>query len=435
MSAVTETPPVAVQIGAGKIGRGLMGELFFASGYRTIFVDINRPLVEALRARTSYEVHHVTNSGDRPVRVAGFSALHADDAEAVAEAVAGATLVCTAVGARNLPDVAPSIARGLARRIRRGVAAPLAASRNLVRGGSPDPPRTSRPRGGTARRVRRPAALGLGIAAPLNVIACENLLDSGRVLADRVWAAFAALDGPHLARADFEACFGFVGAVVSRTVPVPPAEIRRRDPLWLACEPVAHLLIDAAACRGPVPPVTDVEPVANFAAYLRQKLVSHNMGHAVAAYLGYPAGHEFIWQAMDDAAIEAVVRGAMRETGRALCSRYGFTPARQRAFEDDLLERFRNRAIGDQVRRVAADPLRKLGPEDRLIGAARLCLEEKVEPANLLVGIRAALEYNNPGDPGAVQLQEMLASRGREAVLRDVCGLSPDEPLFARLRE
>ena len=36
-------------------------------------------------------------------------------------------------------------------------------------------------------------------------------------------------------------------------------------------------------------------------------------------------------------------------------------------------------------------------------------------------------------DAGAVRLQEMLATRGREAVLRDVCGLATYEPLFARL--
>jgi mannitol-1-phosphate 5-dehydrogenase len=58
-----------------------------------------------------------------------------------------------------------------------------------------------------------------------------------------------------------------------------------------------------------------------------------------------------------------------------------------------------------------------------------------VEPAHLLAGIRAALGYNNPDDPAAVRLQEMLATCGRESVLRDVCGLAPDEPLFARLRE
>jgi len=390
MDAPTSSPPAAIQFGAGKIGRGLMGELFFASGYRTVFVDIDRPLVKALQRVSSYEVHHVTNAGDKPVHVAGFSALDAADVEAVAEAIVDARIVCTAVGAHNLPDVAPSIARGLALRVRRGV------------------------------------------VEPLNIIACENLMDSGRILSDRVWAAFAAI-GPPCSRADFDARFGFVGAVVSRTVPVPPPEMRSRDPLWLACEPIARLVVDETAFRGPVPHVIDVKPVANFAAHLRQKLVSHNMAHAVAAYLGYRSGHEFIWQAMEDGSIAAVVRGTMDETGRALCSRFGFDPARQRAFEDDLMERFRNRALSDEVRRVAADPLRKLGPEDRLIGAARLCLEEKVEPAHLLVGIRAALQYNSGDDPSAVRLQEMLATRGREAVLREVCGLAPDEPLFARL--
>jgi len=392
MDAPTSSPPAAIQFGAGKIGRGLMGELFFASGYRTVFVDIDRPLVKALQRVSSYEVHHVTNAGDKPVHVAGFSALDAADVEAVAEAIVDARIVCTAVGAHNLPDVAPSIARGLALRVRRGV------------------------------------------VEPLNIIACENLMDSGRILSDRVWAAFAAI-GPPCSRADFDARFGFVGAVVSRTVPVPPPETLSRNSLWLACEPIARLVVDATAFRGTVPHVIDVEPVANFAAHLRQKLVSHNMAHAVAAYLGYRSGQKFIWQAIEDGSIAAVVRGAMDETGRALCSRFGFAPAQQRAFEDDLMERFRNRVLSDQVRRVAADPLRKLGPEDRLIGSARLCIEEGVDPAHLLVGIRAAIQYNDPDDAGAVRLQEMLATRGREAVLRDVCGLATDEPLFARLRE
>jgi mannitol-1-phosphate 5-dehydrogenase len=218
-------------------------------------------------------------------------------------------------------------------------------------------------------------------------------------------------------------------------VPIVPAEVRLRDPLWIACEPYARLPVDAAAFRGPVPRIVGLEPVASILAYQRRKLASHNMSHAMAAYLGYQAGCEFIWQAMADASIVETVRGAMAETGRALASRFGFDPADQRAYETDLLERYRNRALGDQVRRVAADPMRKLGPEDRLVGAARLCLQEGVEPEHVLVGIRAALAYNDPGDAAAVRLQQMLASRGRNAVLREVCGLLPNEPLFAHLRE
>ncbi|MBM4020108.1 MAG: hypothetical protein FJ288_17615 [Planctomycetes bacterium] len=396
-------PAVAVQFGAGSIGRGFMGELFWANGCRTVFVEVDPTLVRAINERRSYVVHHITNDGDTPVRVTDVSALDAADAQGVARAVAGADIACTAVGVRALGAVAPALARGMMLRVRQGN------------------------------------------AAPLNVITCENLLGAGRFLRDLVWAELEAIAGrdrqaagipaPHLARADFDARFGFVEAVVSRMVPVVPDAVRRSDPLWIACEPYARLPVDGPAFRGPLPRIAGLEPVANIAAHQQRKLASHNMSHALAAYLGYQAGHEFIWQAMADPDVCEVVCRAMDETGRALVARFGFDPAEQRAHEEDLRGRYCNRALGDQVRRVAADPLRKLGREDRLIGSARLCLEEGVEPEHVLVGIRAALAYNDPRDAAAVRLQQKLASRGREAVLREVCGLGPQEPLYDRLRE
>ena len=394
--------PVAVQFGAGNIGRGFMGELFSAAGYRTVFVDVDRTVVDALSARGSYEVHHITNAGDEAVAVTDVTALHAGCIDAVAEAVAGASLVCTAVGVRALKAVAPALARGI------------------------------------ARRMLRPGA------EPLNVITCENLVGAGRFLQELVRTELERLCGhapgndrsvPLLSALEFEARFGFVEAVVSRMVPIVPEDVHRRDPLWVACEPYARLPVDATAFRGPPPRVAGLELVDNILAYQRRKLASHNMSHAVCAYLGWPAGHEFIWQAMADPAILDVVRAAMSETGQALCSRFGFNPAEQRRHEEDLLERYRNRALGDQVRRVAADPLRKLGSEDRLIGSARLCFEEKIEPTHVILGIRAALAYNNPDDPSAVRLQERLRTGRRADVLREVCGLVASEPLFARLLE
>jgi mannitol-1-phosphate 5-dehydrogenase len=387
--------PIAVQFGAGNIGRGFMGELFWASGYRIVFVDVDRPVVEALRARGTYEVHHITNEGDKALTVADVTAIDARDATAVAEAVAGASLVCTAVGVRALKAITPALAAGMARRL----------------------PWVSTP--------------------PLNTITCENLVGAGRFLRDLVQSELEALviDGCHrsLSPREFDARFGFVEAVVSRMVPIVPESVRRHDPLWIACEPYARLPVDATGFRGPVPNIVGMEPVDNILAYQRRKLATHNMSHAVAAYLGYRAGYEFIYQAMEDPAIERAVRGAMEETGRALCSRFGFDPAAQSAHQEDLRQRYRNRALGDQVSRVAADPLRKLGPEDRLIGSARLCLEEGIDPKHVICGIRAALAYANPADPAAVDLQEMLRTRGLKTVLLDVCGLVETEPLFAHL--
>jgi mannitol-1-phosphate 5-dehydrogenase len=145
MSSANEKP-AAVQFGAGNIGRGFMGELFWASGYRTVFVDVDRPLVDALRSRGAYEVHHITNEGDAVVTVTDVTAIDARDARAVAEAVAGASLVSTAVGVRALQAVTPAMAEGMARRL-------------LYPG-----------------------------AASLNVITCENLLGAGRFMRDLVLA-------------------------------------------------------------------------------------------------------------------------------------------------------------------------------------------------------------------------------------------------------
>jgi len=383
---------VAVQFGAGNIGRGFMGELFAASGYRVLFIDVDRAVVDAAVERRAYEVHHVSTDRDEVVAVRGVSALEARQAGRVAEAVAGAALVCTAVGVRALKAVAPALAAGLALRLAR-----------------PDAP-------------------------PLNVITCENLVGAGTFLGELVWSELQRLPSPPpCSHAAFHERVGFVEAVVSRMVPIVPDDVRRRDPLWIACEPYARLPVDRDAFRGPVPRIVGLEPVAPILAYQRRKLASHNMSHALCAYLGYRAGHTFIWEAVEDPSILDTVRRAMSETGRALCARFGFDPAVQRTYEDDLLERYRNRALGDQVCRVAADPLRKLGPEDRLIGSARLCLEEDVDPVGVIAGIRAALAYDAPNDLAAARLQAMCRADGLAHVLRDVCGLTPGEPLFARL--
>jgi len=392
--ANADTQPVAVQIGAGNIGRGFMGELFAAGGYRVTFVDVDRRLVDALADRGAYDVHHITNAGDEAVRITGVRAIHADDRPAVADAVAGCAVASTAVGVRAMEAVAPMLADGIARR--------------LVRG-----------------------------AGPMNVITCENLIGAGRRLQELVWRAMqhqaADARDPPPDRSAYEQRIGFVEAVVSRMVPIVPDATRGRDPLWIACEPYARLPVDANAFRGPVPHVAGLEPVANILAHQQRKLATHNMSHAVCAYLGYRAGHALVWQALDDPAVATEVRAAMAETGRALAARFGFDPQEQRAHETDLLARYRNRALGDQVVRVAADPLRKLGPADRLVGSARLCIEEGVDPVHVVGGIRAALAYDHPDDPSAVRLQQMLAEDGRAHVLHEVCGLADDDPLFARL--
>jgi mannitol-1-phosphate 5-dehydrogenase len=140
-------------------------------------------------------------------------------------------------------------------------------------------------------------------------------------------------------------------------------------------------------------------------------------------------GHGFIWQAITDPLVRAEVDAAMEEACEGLVRRHGLDPAGVRAHASDLVRRFGNRALGDQVARVARDPVRKLGPRDRLIGAALMCLEQRVTPEHLAFAAAAAIRYDDPEDEAARRVQRVLGERGLDGVLTEICGLQAGSPL------
>jgi mannitol-1-phosphate 5-dehydrogenase len=167
---------------------------------------------------------------------------------------------------------------------------------------------------------------------------------------------------------------------------------------------------------------------------VERKLFVHNMGHAVAAYLGYHFGKAFIHEAMAEPPIPRATREAMRESSRALARKHALGLEEQLGHVDDLLRRFANPALRDTVTRVGRDPLRKLRREDRLVGAALLALEQGVDPRCIIAGIAAALRFDAPDDPSAATLQAELEARGLDAVLEERCGLPSGDVLAGRIR-
>lgn len=54
-----------VLFGAGKIGRSFIGQLFSASDYEVVFIDINPVVIDQLNQRRSYQVVIKNNESDR----------------------------------------------------------------------------------------------------------------------------------------------------------------------------------------------------------------------------------------------------------------------------------------------------------------------------------------------------------------------------------
>lgn len=377
----------AVHFGAGNIGRGFLGQLYFESGLHTTFVDVAEPLVAALNARGAYPLRIVTDDAEETIQIGHVSAIDGRDLDAVASEVAAARIVSTAVGVNVLPHIAPALARGIAQRFS-------------------------------------------AAAEPLDIIVCENLLNAGPFLRGEVRKHL-----PEALHDALETQVGFVEASIGRMVPVMTAAQQAEDPLLVCVEPYCELPVDAQGFKGEVPEIAHLKPISNFGAYVERKLFVHNMSHATCAYIGHLREHEFIADAIRDDVVRDRVVDAMNEAVEGLARRHGLDRAGLHAHRDDLVHRYHNRALGDQIARVARDPIRKLGPDDRLIGAARMCLEQDLSPRAIALATAAAILYHNDDDPAARELQSLRREQGLSAVLEQICRIAPDAPLARHIAE
>jgi mannitol-1-phosphate 5-dehydrogenase len=378
----------ALMFGAGNVGRGFLGQVFSESGYAVVFVDVDEPLLAALNTAGSYPIHLVENECSQEVIVAPVSALHSRQVAEVSAALASASIAATAVGARALPFIAPLVAAGVSLRAQ------------------------------------------LGIEEPLNIIICENLKDAA--------AVFRQMVGEHVPvnlQAYFNAHTGFVDTVIGRMVPPPTPEMRAQDPRLIAVEPYKELPVDRQGFVGAIPEIVGMQVCDNFPAYTARKLYIHNCGHAMLAYLGYLRGHTFGYEALEDVSIRPYFEKALAESQAGIVAAYGVQPSWLDAHRADLTRRFANRALGDTIFRLGRDPLRKLAPKDCLVGSARLAEGAGVIPEFLSWGIAAAYAFNPADDPLAVSMQARIVKEGLPAVMADVSGLLPGEPLAERVQE
>lgn len=371
----------AVHFGAGNIGRGFVGLLLREGGYEVVFSDVADALVDAINAVDSYTVHEAGPGGTDHV-VTGFRAVNSrTDAAAVAEEVASADVVTTAVGPTVLRFVAPSIVAGLALR-------------------SPE-------------------------AAPLQVMACENAIGATDLLRREVASAAGADAEKLLARAVF------ANTAVDRIVPAQP----EGSGVDVTVEPYFEWAIESGPFGGELPNIPGAHFVDDLAPYIERKLFTVNTGHAATAYFGARAGIERISDALADPAIAASVSAALEETSAVLVAEHGLDPEDLAAYRATILDRFRNPALIDTVQRVGRQPLRKISRHERFVGPAAMAAERGLPSVALVAAVSAALDFDDPADEQSVELQQLLRTEDPAGFTTRTTGLDPEHPLFPLIRD
>lgn len=343
----------AVVIGAGRVGCGFLGHLLAEAGHELVVVARDRLVAERINRHRGYLVRMV-GAGMEPqeLKITGVRAVLADDRRRVAEEIAGSALVGTAVGTRQLDQVAPSIAAGLR----------LAGS-------------------------------------PVNVVACENAADPGGLLRRAVVRASAA--------ADDVAVHGFASGLAFRIVAERVMDHDARVPLTFTADSDRRLVVDGAGLVGALPAIHGLELTRSYPAWVRRKLYTFNAAHAAAAYLGRLKGYTYIHAAVRDPQIRKVV-WQVSELGTAgIRARYGADLARGSG-PGSVLPRLDNAALDDTVDRVAADPLRKLAAQERLAGAAVCAQEAGLRPVAHALVIAAAIRIAREDGATTLSPAELL---------------------------
>ena len=356
----------ALHFGGGNIGRGFIGKILAKAGYEVVFADINMTVIDRLNQDHGYTVHVVGEGVDQKETVKNVRGINSGDEAAVTAEISDATLVTTAVGPPVLEILAPLLARSLAARYRAG-------------------------------------------GAPLNIIACENMVRGSSFLKEKVLAA--AGDDAAL----IDANTGFVDCAVDRIV--PPVRGGDADPLAVTVEVFSEWIVDSTQFKGAVPAIAGMIATDKLMAFIERKLFTLNTGHTALAYFGQLAGKKTVGEAMQDDAVRQAAEAVMKESGAVLIRRYAFDPAAHRAYIDKILKRFANPYLHDDIDRVARQPLRKLGAQERFIKPLNGMLEYDLPHDATVRAIAATLHYHNPDDPQAVEMQYYRQAHGIAATL------------------
>ncbi len=369
-----------VIFGAGKIGRSFIGQLFSRGGYEVVFVDVSKPVVDALNEKQSYKVV-IKGEKDEILTIGNVRAILASETEKVTDELATADISTVSTGQQGLPNVFPLIATGL---------------------------------------VKRQQVSG---EKPLDIIIAENLRDAANYFETELERILP--QGFPLNK-----LVGLVETSIGKMVPIMPKNDVDADILQVFAEPYNTLILDKKAFKNPIPKFEGLAPKENMKAWVDRKLFIHNLGHAATAYLGYNynPGFVYLYEALAIQEIYNEVRETMLQAANLLLAKYPdeFTIQSLTSHIDDLLHRFQNKALGDTIFRVGCDLRRKLGPNDRLAGAINLALELGMPYDKIFNVLQKACNFRATDEngnlfPADLEFVTFFEKEGLNMVLKNIC--------------
>lgn len=372
--------------GAGRIGRGFVAALFNQPGWRTVFVDIDRELVDQLNERKQYTIFRATAEGiSREIMKDGFTAVHTSDSAALETIfLEEGLLLDIAVHATELDRVA-------------GMIKPLLALR-----------------------------AGKMPSSPMDILMNVNMALPDEAFRDKLEKAF---ENEPDALTYLHEKIGISGIAAACISPLATEEMKKEDPLAVLNNNYPEQAISEQALKGEKPVLPKLRLSRNLSAEETRKLYTLNMAHALLCYLGLPKGYKTVIEAMADPELRVLVDSALAEANQGLLKALPLTQEELDWWRDTVVSLLMNPYIDDMLQRLGADTRRKLGRLDRLVGPAALCIEAGGKPSAIAKAIRAGFYYEND-DPGTHAVRSLVQGSGLASAIEQTCGLTKEHPLY-----
>lgn len=361
----------AVHFGAGNIGRGFIGQLLHQNGFEICFVDTNAALIQQLNQDGGYRID-IMDEQETTVFVDRISALNSlTETEKVIAAIKEADILTTSVGANNLVKIAPTIAKGLSERFKQ--------------------------------------------KRSINILANENAINASNILKEAVYKTLSQQE-----EAVYDHYAYFVNTAIDRQSLGKVVEGKA----VAVVEPYYEWVIN----RKQLDPATPFEMkhvvlIDDMQPYIERKLYIVNASHAAIAYLGDLHGYQMIQEAIRDAEIVKVVNQFLAENSAYFVQKYRFDLAELEHFIEKTLKRQGNQKLSDEIIRVGGSPIRKLGPNDRLV-APVIKLEALGLPYETGVKVIAAgYHYHHSNDSEAEKIHALIEEKGLKATIKTISHL------------
>ena len=366
--------------GAGKIGRSFIGQLFGCAGYKVIFVDIDQKMVDLLNEKKTYRVV-IKGDKESEIRVPNVEAISSLDTIKVTQNIADAGILAVSVGKNALAKVAPIIAAGL-----------------------------------QIRYKQHPNA-------PLDIILAENMLDASGFLKEKLSENLPS-------SYPINELVGLVETSIGKMVTIMPLSELQKDTLVVFAEPYNTLIVDQKGFKSPIPEIKGLAPKANIKAWVDRKAFIHNLGHATAAYYGFYKHPEatYMYEILDDPEVFEFTRATMTQSAAILQVAFpsDFTLTDLTDHIDDLLKRFRNKALQDTIFRVGQDLPRKLSANDRFMGAIHLAQKVGMPHDKIIKAMSYGFCFRAKNEEGNRYLPDVdltkSLSRNFKSILTDQLG-------------